>query len=331
MGKTENMLINTNYIRGNILKKVYDHICDYCGNHHEISSTIFNRLLYGKQKKCYCSIECKSNAQHTGHMVVCDYCGKSFYRRQYRIDRQSGDDQHIFCCVECEFNYKKDNSIESRKCEWCNKEYKIAKSSSQRFCSPKCQHEWQTTLTGTLSNRYNSKIVHCSHCGKEFSVKESKYNRQENFFCSKECLLCWNGIINLESYPQTIVNDILNLNGISYQREFGAKYYAIDNYLPDYNLMIEVMGDYWHCNPTIYNAPKNEIQSKALHKDKAKHTYILKYYDINILYLWEYDIINHPDMCEKMILDYIKNDGALRNYHSFNYDKKEEEYICIGY
>jgi hypothetical protein len=28
-----------------------------------------------------------------------------------------------------------------------------------------------------------------------------------------------------------------------------------DVYLPQYNLLIEYNGDYWHCNPKKYNAP----------------------------------------------------------------------------
>ena len=56
-----------------------------------------------------------------------------------------------------------------------------------------------------------------------------------------------------------------------------------------------------------------------MRKDKAKHTYIKNYYDVEVLYLWENDIVNNEELCEKLILEYIKKNGMLQNYHSFNY------------
>lgn len=45
----------------------------------------------------------------------------------------------------------------------------------------------------------------------------------------------------------------------------------------------------------------------------------MNHYDTEILYLWENDIYNHTDICEKLILQYIQSEGKLDNYHSFNY------------
>ena len=38
-----------------------------------------------------------------------------------------------------------------------------------------------------------------------------------------------------------------------------------------------------------------------------------------MLYLWENDILKNLDLCYALIELYIKNDGNLINYHSFNY------------
>lgn len=58
-----------------------------------------------------------------------------------------------------------------------------------------------------------------------------------------------------------------------------------------------------------------------MHKqyDKQKHTYILNHFNIEILYLWEKDIIEYPEKCEALILEYIGNNGLLHDYNSFNY------------
>ena len=89
----------------------------------------------------------------------------------------------------------------------------------------------------------------------------------------------------LETGIQLKVNDILNKNNIKFEREYIIKYYAVDNYSPKFNLIIEVMGDYQHSSPLKYNENKhsiNELQSRTITKDKQKKTYILTHENINI-------------------------------------------------
>lgn len=120
--------------------------------------------------------------------------------------------------------------------------------------------------------------------------------------------------------PQRIINSLLNKLNISYKNEETFKYYSIDNYLTEYNLAIEVMGDFWHCHPLKYETSnKYDIHKKTISRDKAKHTYINKYNNIEILYLWESDIYDNLDVCEELIKLYITQNGKLNNYHSFNY------------
>ena len=52
---------------------------------------------------------------------------------------------------------------------------------------------------------------------------------------------------------QIAINDILDNLNINYQREYPLDYYSCDNFLIDYNIIIEVMGDYWHGSPLKYN------------------------------------------------------------------------------
>ena len=80
------------------------------------------------------------------------------------------------------------------------------------------------------------------------------------------------------------------------------------------------MGDYWHGNPLKYTYDElNKYQLKDIRQDKSKHTYIQRYYNREILYLWESDINKNIELCWNLILLFIKNDGYLDNYHSFNY------------
>ena len=80
------------------------------------------------------------------------------------------------------------------------------------------------------------------------------------------------------------------------------------------------MGDYWHGNPIKYKEKDlSIIQLKSKKRDKSKHTYIKKYHNFEILYLWENDIINEVNLCKSLINLYIKHKGILKDYNSFNY------------
>ena len=134
---------------------------------------------------------------------------------------------------------------------------------------------------------------------------------------------------HVNSKPQMILNNLLDTMNIAYEREYPLKYYSIDNYLKENNLMIEVQGDYWHSNPLKYNKSLNEIQARGIKKDKAKHTYVKKYFNIEILYLWENDIIKNLDICKQLIQLYINSNGNLSNYHSFNYYLDAANKLCL--
>lgn len=229
------------------------------------------------------------------------------------------------------------------------------------FCSHKCYSEFRSKYyIADKASVYNSTEVECDYCHTPFLLPKNKLsitNKEgiSHHFCSHECyskfrsiyyvgdklyntgikmsdvfrencrintVKCYSeGKINRDTVPQKIINNLLNDMNIKYLNEYPCKYYSIDNYLCDYDLMIEVMGDYFHANPTKYKYDKlNDMQKKDVIRDKRKHTYILKYYGINILYLWESDIKNSLNKCKELITCYVNNNGLLTDYNSFNYD-----------
>ena len=333
--------------------KKYETICDNCKKKFLIDSSTYYKLQDGRQKHCYCSKECKKNSQMNGKYILCKCCGKLIYRTTYRQNKTMNN----FCSIQCDNKYKHDIAYEIRECKICGINFKCSKKSAQKFCSKNCQNKWQSTQIGELSTHYKRKSYNCDYCGKEFKVSMYKLKNKENgktknLFCSNICRRKWfteitsqdeeqkeihrehilkslGNYSNLNTKPQQIIDKLLDEMNIKYVREYGTKYYSVDNYLPDYNLMIEIMGDYWHFNFSKYNKIQYDIQKNNVHRDKAKHTYIRKHYNIEILYLWEYDIYNNIDSCKQMILDYIEKSGNLDNYHSFNY--KKESYIQTPY
>lgn len=129
------------------------------------------------------------------------------------------------------------------------------------------------------------------------------------------------------SSVQTTINNLLDDMKIAFEDEYDIKYYLVDCYLTDYNLMIEVQGDFWHCSPLLN---KNSVGIKNnVVKDKRKHTYIKNKYGIEVLYLWESDVRNNIDLCRKLIEVYIASNGKLDNYHSFNYQMDEDDCLTL--
>lgn len=312
--------------------------CEQCG-------TIFMVAPSRAKTAKFCSNECKNNSQRTGTNVVCANCGKEFYRRQYHIDRQEKADGLNFCSNECKAEYKHNNSVEQRICEICGEPFECPKTSTQRFCSQECRYEWNKTIVGDKNPQYNHIQSCCEYCGKLYELKPSQYERSNHHFCSIKCRQDWYANIysqtdeykemcrkravdllnqgynnTTNSLPQRIINSLLDELNINYINEKSFVYYAVDNYLLDFNLIIEVMGDYWHCNPIVYSKDRiNDVQKGRIYKDKTKHSYIFNNYNIQILYLWEADIMKNIELCKQLIIKYINNCGKLENYHSFNY------------
>lgn len=282
----------------------------------------------------------------TGKYIKCEYCGKEFYVTQTRLKRS----KTLTCSRECASNLKKESFREIRVCEWCHEEYTTKKSSPQRFCSVVCQNEWQKTNVGHKNPKFKGETIPCEYCGELYDVHKYNLDKYEHHFCSVKCRKDWHKNVfsqddewkeksrirgakatkcmSLNTKPQLLINELLNNLNIEFTNEYNIKYYSVDNYLINENLMIEVMGDYWHYNPTTYNLQPTERQLKTIRKDTAKHTYIKRYYNIDVLYLWEHDIYKNIELCKELIIKYIKDKGVLNSYHSFNYyiDKNE---LCL--
>jgi len=236
---------------------------------------------------------------------------------------------------------------------------KIMKSNFQ-FCSHLCYSNFRKKYyVGEKASVYKKVEFKCTYCGKPLMVSKWDMNtlnkKGENHnFCDHDCYSKFRSLYyrgdNVErvkrseesrkrmsiattkkhadgvyshtnTKPQKIINETLDSLNIKYINEYLIKYYAVDNYLKEYDLMIEVMGDYFHANPIKYKdmSVLNKIQIKDVNRDKRKNTYIKKYHNIDVLYLWEGDINNNLELCKKLIVYYIKNNGIIENYNSFNY------------
>ena len=307
-------------IIGKILKK-----CKHCNN--VLNDNCFN-LKLNVCSNCVQIIknDFLSNGKKFIFNFKCDYCkgeGKNNFNSYCKT-------KHSFCSTECYWKYKKEYEPKGKDyktysqieclCSQCNKPTSINKYHKEHrkniFCSQNCYWEFRkSNYSGENHNQYGLK------------KSEEQKNKMREITIKRYVYGDLNSRIQ-ESKIQIRINSLLQELNIINEREFICKYYAIDNYINELNLATEVMGDYFHATPIKYGDENtNAMQKKAIKRDKSKNTYLYKYYNMKILYLWETDINNDIDLCKELILLFIKNGGNLKNYHSFNYELKDKKII----
>jgi hypothetical protein len=287
----------------------------------------------------------------------CDWCHKHFnnkYKTAMRYD-------HQFCSNDCQHKFNSKTKLEARpwkKCEWCDQEYQIPyyAEETSRFCSRKCLTKWQSkAFKSEGSSRYVKRIiVNCDWCNESIERTEYELSMRMYNFCNRECQRNWhrevfvksekfieinkqtmiNNLINgkissTQSKPQLILNELLDNNKIKYINEKSFNEFSIDVYLEDFDLYIEVNGGFWHCDNRFYDEINYDMQLSRIKSDKIKKAKIKNKLNKDILYLWEFDIETNLELCHKLILKYIENDGILDNYHSFNYSIDKDGHIRL--
>lgn len=98
-----------------------------------------------------------------------------------------------------------------------------------------------------------------------------------------------------KSKPHIEMCKILEDLNFRYSEEKVYGYYSFDIYLEEYDIYIEVDGDYFHANPKFYkNKILNETQKKNISNQKRKDSFC-RTKNLKLLRFWEYDIENNKD------------------------------------
>jgi hypothetical protein len=314
-------------------------ICPDCEEIHEKIYANYCKQKLENRDKCY---QCFNYSRTLKNLVSCENCGKELLRKPSLVKNEN------FCSKECQFEYRKgeNHPSYSRKkvsCEYCKgdveiRNYRYIKHIEENVpicCSMKCKNRlWAVTHQGEEHPSWTGGMLRkkCEWCNTEYEYKQAHKNRSK--FCSVDCTmnhinsqpetrLRWirNNKEKLNTKPQMITNALLDELDVEYINEHEFKYYSVDNYLVDCDLIIEVMGDYWHGNPTMYEYEKLYTpQIKSIIRDKSKTSFINNNYGIKILCLWETDLKNNPKLCKSLISEYIQSNGILKDYNSFNYN-----------
>ncbi len=122
---------------------------------------------------------------------------------------------------------------------------------------------------------------------------------------------------NLEFDIISHVENISNSNNLYHKfskkgqkiLKYGHKnYYKLDFYDSKNNIVIEIMGDYWHCNPSIYGKDffhknKKKIAKKIWQEDLVRKNNIINQLNCIFFEIWESDWENN----KSEIVNYINS------------------------
>lgn len=104
-----------------------------------------------------------------------------------------------------------------------------------------------------------------------------------------------NNYKNRKSKLELIFENILLKLGINFEYQFQLKHSLFDFYLTDLNILIEVDGDFHHCNPNSNHKDAiYPIQKKTKLNDDYKNN-LAKLNNYTLIRFWEHDIKNNID------------------------------------
>lgn len=179
--------------------------CIYCNKEYSIAK----KSIYETSK--FCSRECKGLYRSTHYIgenasnykngnriliqVKCDYCNELMMKEKQHIDKWEKN----FCNRKCQANYYKDHPLKGENnpkyskvtviCEWCEKEYKTYKSTSDktRFCSNQCRGNWQSEMMkGSNHPNWSGGIAEkrsLSSVSREYKKWRNDVFKRDNFTC----------------------------------------------------------------------------------------------------------------------------------------------------
>lgn len=95
-----------------------------------------------------------------------------------------------------------------------------------------------------------------------------------------------------EKHPTSIESSLyaaLDAMGVVYQAQANVGSYVVDALLTG-NVVVEALGDFWHCNPAVYpDGPTCETQRLNRSKDRQRAGWF-KSRGYRLIGLWETDI-----------------------------------------
>jgi G:T-mismatch repair DNA endonuclease (very short patch repair protein) len=236
--------------------------------------------------KCQCGIcnkDCQISIKGSRIQWKSYMCGRNpgilEWSNKAKIDRQ-GSNNPMFGKTAWNKNKSKENSEQ------------LKRISEQR---KGIQFSDETKLR--MSQSAKKRTIH-GHTGFKHSEESKQKNRDATLQRIK------NGDFKqTKTKPHLELEKVLVELGLKFESEKILHHWSFDVYLIDFDVYIEVDGDYFHSNPKIYpNGPKTKTQKINHSRDTSKNKYCTTNH-IKLIRFWECDILND---IEKVKLELCK-------------------------
>lgn len=93
-----------------------------------------------------------------------------------------------------------------------------------------------------------------------------------------------------DTKPELQLAELLRISGLKFVKQMSLPRIYCDFYLPEYNLIIEVDGDYWHANPSRFSpddviGPK-KISARQIWANDLEREMRIKSHGFNVMRIW---------------------------------------------
>lgn len=210
----------------------------------------------------------------------CKICGKEFnaLRSAITCSKECSDERYRRMDILRAQKYRKTNQ-KKYICKYCSESFYSGWSC--KFCSKKCHSSYKSDIR-----------IGCKH------TEEAKRKMRKNAQKYKEIrrqytinMIKSGRIPQFDTSIERMVENQLLFSNILYTKQYPYRLGVADFWLPEYNIIIECDGDYWHSRPGMKE--KDELKTKCLENDN----YI-------VYRLREHDIMNNcSELIEKIVAE----------------------------
>ena len=220
-----------------------------------------------------------------------------------------------YCSRECWMTLRKTRKGSTLACEHCHAEFYVphGRADKARFCSARCQSEWQ----GRNKTRHT-----CGTCSEEFRWSPSRTRAgYDPRWCSVACRTAapeWRAAVvesntlqqlGRETRPESIGYALLSAFGVEFERQaIFAKKFTPDALVRGCLLAVQFDGDYWHDRSGTNQEPRIR---KRVALDASQDAYLAAC-GWSVVRLWETDLIADPEGCSEVLAAAII-EGRIRH------------------
>jgi len=161
--------------------------------------------------------------------------------------------------------------------------------SRRRYCSAACRSKHDRGVKKVSFEESAQEKINCRTCQKEFVV----WKVQNRKYCSRLCGALARVQKRERDNPSTIevaTEKVLQSMGVAFRSQEIIRPYVVDFYLYESNCILELLGNYFHCNPAMFPestlSPNQKIYAQR-DEDRFKD---LRERGYRLVTIWESDI-----------------------------------------